>query len=924
MADANKQAADEIVKVADGAAKNIEEKAQGLGSKVSSTMAAVGKKAAAGIGAGVAAAAGGVAVVGTAAVNAANDLDKATNQLSASLGLSKADAEKYKDTITAIYGNNFGESFEDIANNISLIKQQMRGLSDADIQPVIEAAYMMSDVYDMDIAEGIRGANALVNQFGISAKEAYNLMAQGAENGLNQNGDLADQLSEYSTFYADMGFSAEQALSMMISGAKSGAYQIDFLNDAFKEFSIRAKDGSTTTAEGLNALGLDAEKLTAEFAAGGDRAYKAFQLVNAQLAACDDDVVQNAAGVALYGTKWEDLGRDAVLAMSQMDGAIDTQRDKLAEMNDVKYSSLSDMFEGLTRTMEMLLIPLGETLIPVLKEVIEAITPIIEELLPEISELITPIISDLSELIEPLIDIIKNVLPQFVELLKPLMSFLGDAIQRIAPTLIELLNKLLPPLIEVVEKLLPPLLEVVDALMPILDIAIALLEPILDLIVALADPLGMIIGAVGQLLGAFVSLITGALEPIMPIFEGIINILISFLAPAIEFVAQTVSALADVFSGVAKFLSGDIMGAIEQFGQGFVDLFSNVLGAIDGMFGTSLQKWYDDTVKACENIGRAMYEATHQDEIETVNLSSKYSSLQTDMNDYIIDQLRKGVSAEDALNSAKNRYLDTDEKKRAYDVWLSDYLNQDKVDEWYNNIRESNGLYSQGYKPYSSTDNLSAKAEEQSKNDIKKTSANISSGYTYTAPEFSVDDLGFEKFAYTPSNIDIPTYTPTQSSLGTSSISVGNTQKSKTASVVKPTYSNTVPTVDSATATAKVNSGNTEGNTINITSYIPTMWDNAKEANNKLAAAIGKSKVGNSSSAKIISGLSTKAMSADTTEKADATLNDVVAELKNLKTAQEKMQYTLDVTLKTNDYTLAKATVKGIKKITKQTGKSPL
>lgn len=50
----------------------------------------------------------------------------------------------------------------------------------------------------------------------------------------------------------------------------------------------------------------------------------------------------------------------------------------------------------------------------------------------------------------------------------------------------------------------------------------------------------------------------------------------------------------------------------------------------------------------------------------------------------------------------------------------------------------------------------------------------------------------------------------------------------------------------------------------------------------------------------------------------------MVSELKKLKTAQEKMQYTLDVTLKTNDYTLAKATVKGIKKIQKQTGKSPL
>ncbi len=111
---------------------------------------------------------------------------------------------------------------------------------------------------------------------------------------------------------------------------------------------------------------------------------------------------------------------------------------------------------------------------------------------------------------------------------------------------------------------------------------------------------------------------------------------------------------------------------------------------------------------------------------------------------------------------------------------------------------------------------------------------------------------------------------------------------------------------------------------INITSYIPTVWDNVDTANAKLAAGIGASKVGNSKSGKLISGLSTASKVSASAEKADATLNDVVSELKKLKTAQEKMQYILDVTLKTNDYTLAKATVKGIKKIQKQTGKSPL
>lgn len=111
---------------------------------------------------------------------------------------------------------------------------------------------------------------------------------------------------------------------------------------------------------------------------------------------------------------------------------------------------------------------------------------------------------------------------------------------------------------------------------------------------------------------------------------------------------------------------------------------------------------------------------------------------------------------------------------------------------------------------------------------------------------------------------------------------------------------------------------------INITSYIPTVWDNVDTANAKLAAGIGASKVGNSKSGKLISGLSAASKMSASAEKADATLNDVVSELKKLKTAQEKIQYTLDVTLKTNEYTLAKATVKGIKKIQKQTGKSPL
>ena len=82
------------------------------------------------------------------------------------------------------------------------------------------------------------------------------------------------------------------------------AFQIDYLNDAIKEFGIRAKDNSDSTRQAFQDLGL--KDLTEDFAAGGERASKAFKLVVEELAGMDNQVKQNEIGVALFGTKWED------------------------------------------------------------------------------------------------------------------------------------------------------------------------------------------------------------------------------------------------------------------------------------------------------------------------------------------------------------------------------------------------------------------------------------------------------------------------------------------------------------------------------------------------------------------------------------------------------------------------------------------
>ena len=111
-----------------------------------------------------------------------------------------------------------------------------------------------------------------MKNFGLSAEEAYNIIAVGAQNGADQNGDLLDTLNEYSAQYAALGLSADEFVSGLISGSEAGVFSIDKVGDAVKEFNLRVIDGSNTTTEAFQALGMDADAMAARFAAGGDSA----------------------------------------------------------------------------------------------------------------------------------------------------------------------------------------------------------------------------------------------------------------------------------------------------------------------------------------------------------------------------------------------------------------------------------------------------------------------------------------------------------------------------------------------------------------------------------------------------------------------------------------------------------------------------
>lgn len=119
-------------------------------------------------------------------------------------------------------------------------------------------------------------------------------------------------------------------------------------------------------------------------------------------------------------------------------------------------------------------------------------------------------------------------------------------------------------------------------------------------------------------------------------------------------------------------------------------------------------------------------------------------------------------------------------------------------------------------------------------------------------------------------------------------------------------------------------SGSSGGQTINITSYIPTMWDDAAKANQKLiAGGVAASLVGDSKSGKLISGLTSNAAAAvqSSSSSTDASLNDVVKAIKGLEQSNSEIQCVVTSILNCDSVPLARAMIKGVATIEKTTGK---
>lgn len=302
--------------------------------------------------------------LGKAALNMAMDTESASSKLQAATGLSDSAMEGYKSTLEDLYKNNYGESMDELATTMSIIQQNMGNLDPSKMETITEDATTLSDTFDMDLSETIRGVSGLMTNMGTDAETAFDLMAKGAQNGLNKSDEFGDNLAEYSQIWGQAGFSAKQMFAILQNGLDSGAYNLDKINDFVKEFSISLSDGKMQAS--LSSFSDNTKTLFAEYKNGGASAEQVFKSVISDLAGMKNK--QEALTIA--SNTWSSLGEDnAMSVITSLNNVNDTYTDvqgTMDEMKQTRYDNLKSEFESLGRTIEL---EFGEKLSGMLPEI---------------------------------------------------------------------------------------------------------------------------------------------------------------------------------------------------------------------------------------------------------------------------------------------------------------------------------------------------------------------------------------------------------------------------------------------------------------------------------------------------------------------------------------------------------------------------
>lgn len=497
------------------------------------------------------------------------NIEAANDKLAAQLGLSEQAAESFGRAAGNLYANAYGESLEQVNEALKNVQQNIGdniGNADDALETTTGHVLDLAQAFDADLSMATQAVGTIMRTgLAASAEEAFDVITVGMQNGANKADDLLETFQEYSTMFREIGLSAADAMGLITQGLQAGARDADTVADALKEFAIRGQDASTLSAEGFEAIGLGAEEMTAKVAQGGPAARDALDQVLDRLRVMEDPVARNAAAVALFGTKAEDLGDSlfaldpttAVEGLGEVSGAAQRMGDTLADNASTKIEKFKrQAMQRLTDFVGGTVIPGLERLRPTFEAIgawVDDAVSFVEQHWPEIQDTIEPVIQDIQDVIQAFIDIVETLWENFGDNILDHVERVWPHIQRI----IEGAFQIISGIFEFFAGLLTgDWGRMWDGITQIIGGA---WDMIVGLIGVALDGIKLIVGIAFEILRGIV---TGAWDSIKGATGAAWDWIFGKVSAVVDFITGLPGTVADIGSGMWEGLKGGLVAVI--------------------------------------------------------------------------------------------------------------------------------------------------------------------------------------------------------------------------------------------------------------------------------------------------------------------------------------------------------------------------
>lgn len=412
---------------------------------------------------------------------------------------------------------------------------------------------------------------------------------------------------------------------------------------------------------------------------------------------------------------------------AELSGYIDNAAGSAQKMADVQLDNLAGNITLFKSALEGAQIAISDELTPTLNEFVKIGAEGLQDITNAFKETgFEGAIDALSDTLDKGINKIFEALPDAVGVGAQIVKILSDGIILNAPVLIESAKDLAVSLIDSfatnADEQIGIVVDVVSEIADTLTDPATLSEITgagLDLLVSLADGIGdaipelvdtaadIIINITEYLTDAenIGKLANAAIDITVALGNGIINAIPRVVSAVIDLTDKIIEQIfAQDWESTGSEIDDKLASGLQDHSETVITAFSNTFAELDAVFGTHLQRWYDETARFWEGFGSYLYDTSHADQAVNDAVSMQVSELRSSIIQAANEYARAGTEATEAFNKAISDNVNAGNMD-LFNQYLRDEFDADYIYQWsadlQKGMREASGAidyYTEHYK----------------------------------------------------------------------------------------------------------------------------------------------------------------------------------------------------------------------------------